>query len=581
MQINDNILNALASSQFLKKMWIIRITDLRSVSPEGIINILSSENLHPFFDVEKFLNNLKTIINDEIIISMSENYLCVNNLFYLNLEGCNKITEKAIETLLTSKYLCPYFHFTDFLNDIRYKYKHNSSKIIQLLPDCVFTKNIEILGLNEYDISEQTLEKILISPSPFNNIIEIHLDETGLTDNCLKILSESDIIEKIVVLTLNRNKKISQNGFEEFFNELSNNHKIKIKRFELEFCQINRKSIETFCNSPWVMIVKHFSISGSRFIDYEALTLILDISLKYKILNVDYIYEDYKIYVLKNEDGTYKKRENIDFDFLKQAKRIIEKERPLIGDNIVKNFCEDERLLKFTNLDLHNCAITSESLKYLANSNFSKRIEILNLSQTNINDDGIKYLVLSENLRNLKEIVLKDCEFITEEGVEEIIKSENFSMLFNPDKILTEFSDFISKQMINVLTNSAYLINIKNIDLSKTDDLDIEDLFNLIKMSNINKKLKIKLNLHKIINQYKSEINDELIQIISESSILSGEKSLDLSGANISKDSLKSLFLSKYLHKSFDVQKIINNFADLIDDDILNYLSRLFFLFFM
>ena len=120
LQINDNILKALSDSHFLKKMWFISITDMRSISSEGILSILSSKNLHPFFDVERFLSNLKSILTDDIIIAMSQNSLCVNNLFDLNLEGSNNVTQESIKTLLQSKFICPFFRVSNFLEKIRF-----------------------------------------------------------------------------------------------------------------------------------------------------------------------------------------------------------------------------------------------------------------------------------------------------------------------------------------------------------------------------------------------------------------------------------------------------------------------------
>lgn len=101
------------------------ISDITHISIECLIEFISSENLHPFFDIVSLIDESKSIINDEILLAMSNNPLCVNNLFDVNLQGTKDVTEKGIIGLLTSRFLAPTFNIDDFLINIKYKFGKN------------------------------------------------------------------------------------------------------------------------------------------------------------------------------------------------------------------------------------------------------------------------------------------------------------------------------------------------------------------------------------------------------------------------------------------------------------------------
>ena len=106
-----------------------------------------------------------------------------------------------------------------------------------------------------------------------------------------------------------------------------------------------------------------------------------------------------------------------------------------------------------------------------------------------------------------------------------------FLNFFNPDSIFTEFANFMNKQLLGQLCESHYCKNMKKLDLTNAEDIDLEDVNKLLKMQCDKPKLKLHLNLYQIINQYKSDIDDDLIVRLSNSSVLSNTKELDLTGS--------------------------------------------------
>lgn len=96
----------------------------------------------------------------------------------------------------------------------------------------------------------------------------------------------------------------------------------------------------------------------------------------------------------------------------------------------------------------------------------------------------------------------------------------------------------------------------------------------MLSMQIKNSKLDVKMNFHQILNQYKSDLNDEIISMLSQTKLIQNTRTLDLSGADISKQGLIELILSPFIHRNFIFQPLVDSFATKIDDDVLNAVGR-------
>jgi hypothetical protein len=179
--MDDTLLQALTESNFLKKIWEFPQCDIRDISPSTIENMLSSKNLNPFFNIDRFLKEMKSIINDEILNALAKNPLCVNNLFDLDLVGTRDVTAEGIQKVLTSKYLCPLFNISSFIKSIQCYYSNQASSIIPFVAKGNYTKVIKRLDLGDYELENGILRKdLLFDPNVFRNLRTLNLSNTML-----------------------------------------------------------------------------------------------------------------------------------------------------------------------------------------------------------------------------------------------------------------------------------------------------------------------------------------------------------------------------------------------------------------
>ena len=65
---------------------------------------------------------------------------------------------------------------------------------------------------------------------------------------------------------------------------------------------------------------------------------------------------------------------------------------------MIQEVCSNNKLLNVYELNLHNCAISSLSLVHISLSDYAKYLENLNLSDTNVDDEGLKALCSTDKL---------------------------------------------------------------------------------------------------------------------------------------------------------------------------------------
>ena len=182
-----------------------------------------------------------------------------------------------------------------------------------------------------------------------------------------------------------------------FLKNLKKHKNLKISTLEVEFCQVNNNCLQILKDSSWALFLKKLTISGCKFIDYDGLEIIVELKKLYDSLDMTDIYEDFKQFFIEKEDGTFEltKEVNVDidkiFEFFEKVEngsnltaKEINKTRSLIRNNVMKIVCEDKRLKDFVSLNLEDCGISSETLEFIAKSDFVENLEVLNLSDTNI-----------------------------------------------------------------------------------------------------------------------------------------------------------------------------------------------------
>ena len=586
--MDDNLLTILTDSQFLKKIWEFPQSDIRDVYPSTIAKILLSPNLNPFFNIDRFLKEFKSIINDEILEAMSKSPLCINNLFDLDLVGSNDATAEGIQKILTSKYLCPLFNISSFIKSLQCYYGTQSHVIIPYVSKGNFTKVIKRLDLGDYDLESGILRKdLLLKPNVFRNLRSLNLSNTSILDEDLKALADNELMELLVILSLNNNPSITVEGFQYFFESISKKE-IPLKTLMLEYCKITNGHLKQINEASFGRHLRYLALAGCKDIDSEGLPYLLDLINRYKKIDSRKILEDFKHYISLDDKKQFTIRKDfvIDknevFNFLKKnetgmtkkEKSESEKIRFMIRDGVMVDLCKDKKMENLHKLDLNNCAITSTVIIEISNCVFLKQLQKLYLENTNIDDGGIDSLCNSKMMTNLIVLDIAYCNLITKKSLENILNG-NFHKDFNPDEILSDFAQKIDSNLLLLIFNkNKFFQNMGKLTLTQNNEFTLKDLDVLMKMQKENQWLEINVNLGQILDKQKSLLTDEILQTLGDSRIISIAKTLDLAGANISAEGLQAIFVSKHVNPNFYVQPLINSFSNLIDDDILNAISR-------
>lgn len=67
-------------------------------------------------------------------------------------------------------------------------------------------------------------------------------------------------------------------------------------------------------DAKWVMNIKEFDISGCKYIDADALQVLLDIESEYKHLNNSELPDDFKHFFIEKDDGTFQLSKDVKQD---------------------------------------------------------------------------------------------------------------------------------------------------------------------------------------------------------------------------------------------------------------------------
>lgn len=559
--MDDGIMTALTNgkSNFLKKIWDFPQCDIRDMNTDSIEQMLKSEKLNPFFNLDRFLKEMKAIVKDSMLEAMSKNPLCVNNLFDLDLVGCKNVTSIGVEAILLSKYLCPFFNISGFLKSMKYTFATQASVILPLITHANFTKMIKKLDLDDYELDGGLLRKeLLLKPNVFPNLRTLNLSRTKIDDRDLLALAENEVMVILIVLNLNNNPSITREGFHKFF-EITSKKDLMLRKLDLEYCKINNSHLKAITEAPFAKHLKSVSLGGCKEVDGMGLAYFMELYNKYKKIDMKDIYEKFKHYInYDDKKKVYSLRKEVDADsseiyqFLKnindgvKIKKVeIERNRNMIRDKVMISLCKEKRMENIHKLNLTNCNITSKLLFEIAVSKHLKQIQDLNLENTNIDDQGVKSLCYSRNMSNLRKLKLDYCNYITKVAITAILMG-NFHNDFNPDQILTHFADTIDPELLQTMVDNKFFYNFQKLDLTKKTDFNLEELDTLIKMQKKNPILDINVSLKQIFDKYKSEVSDQILIDLAEAKLLSTTRHLDLAGAPLSEEGLMAIFTSKY-----------------------------------
>lgn len=153
-------------------------------------------------------------------------------------------------------------------------------------------------------------------------------------------------------------------------------------------------------------------------------------------------------------------------------------------DKTAKTFSKDSQKRPFI-LDMKNSFITNNGLRYLSDSTNSSMIREINLADnfSSINDNAVISISKSQNMSNVRKLNLKDSD-ITDNGLVELIFAPNFESI---EELIMYGVLGMSDLTLFALSDSCFVKNLIKLDLRCTNisDKGIEIISNSPNFKNI------------------------------------------------------------------------------------------------
>ncbi len=105
--------------------------------------------------------------------------------------------------------------------------------------------------------------------------------------------------------------------------------------------------------------------------------------------------------------------------------QILNLDESSLTDEGIRKLANSEKMSHLTTLSLNgNDSITNRGIAYIANSKFLTKLESINLAYTMVNDAGV--MVLIDRLKNLKFLYLEDTRISDKVGIRARLPGVNF-----------------------------------------------------------------------------------------------------------------------------------------------------------
>ena len=453
----------------------------------------------------------------------------------------NKITEETLIKFVGSQNLNPFFNKNDFLNVVANAYPEIiTNKVMEAMANNkIFMKYLIKLDVRNFkSIQKEGIEAILKSPH-ISPIFDWNFFLQGVKENpSLQPTKEQPLLREQLL------KLIDLNKFE------------YLKR--IDFSKFDFKNIEDdqFFNffSRGLSNLKSLSLSQTN-LDDKLLVRVFSSDLSKKLLN--------SLYFLSLNDNAGITEEGF--------------------DNFLDLFTENTELI---GLELDKCQITNAHLKKITTSNLKNKLRYLSIKECKkIDYEGLETLIqfrkdnpsfkIMNIYRDYTDIL---CINQQNQQISVLLKVED---VYKIQRILVNGDQENDQQMIEELKKQR--TNVSNIVLKKflEEERRIET-FKILDFSDCSidsEGLTSIANCIFLMNLQTLSLNNTLItdvgiKALTDSKILR-LRNLNIEGCKkLSQESLKYILDCKHFHPEFNPEKILENYAHLINKIILNQLDK-------
>ena len=542
--IDDSFLKALSESRYLNNLRFIDLNSNRLISEIGIEYLCNSKNLG---NVKK-LDLSQTFLNDSALEALSKGIFL--SLDRINLCDCPRITSKGLKYIILSGNFSRNFDIDQFLmdRDVRLKIDEELIKALIDSPYIGNLKRLKFKGILE-SVNKLTLYELLRKTAKY--LEEIDIRKTNFDEELLEVIAEENSLKALKTLKMDDSIGSDEfNGIKKLTHDNISIMNKYLDSLEIKFEQYrDRENLP----SPSFIKPKHEK-------EYN------DEKKKINEETLANIKKNLKLAQLKLLDKQYFKNFDMEYYLFSEQSSVNDLALQFLAskffDVFTQNFSSDLlktleipdpksslKTLKYLNFN-GNLNITHQGLSDLVTCPEISGLEILDVSNTKIDDRAILAIANSDCLKNLKNLFFLNSPYITANSLNYLIKSSKLPNI-NLQMIFRLFSHWIDDEIIKNLSDSLHLSKISILYLNKSK-ITSKSFISLKNSSHSGEIRCIELSEAYLIG-------DDSLEIIANSSIYKEHlREINMSKTPlISANGLITLLKSECISSKFDMFKII------------------------
>lgn len=421
--VSDNNIQNLGTSSLIANLRTLNLMKCRQIT--NLFELFQKSKSGSFssnFDWDHFLTQFSHLVDDKCLEQLSVDKERILGIRKLCFSGFSKVTSQGLKNSL-SKNQWP------LLESIVLSNSHVDGKVLKDLFHLMTKNTIHNLRILDFSNNPLIEENHIIEIFKVGNVSKnFYVDEflfKGLLLNN-RILENFSFVKNMVVIDLSRQNLLGS----------SDAHDKQSDSFQRVFGSLGRASVQK-------LVLDYTNVSDADLLNLNPAENLKVISL----LNCPKITTNALINLAKNK-GFSK-----DFDL-----RCLLKLDQLINDDFIKALPDSNYLENLKLLDLNaNGLVSSAGFQILATSDKVRRIQKIDLSQTNIDDEALNFIANGQ-FEGLERIDVSDCPLVTSQGLMSLISGRKFSNKFNLDFLLqgSDVRRKLDEQAIESIIGSQY-----------------------------------------------------------------------------------------------------------------------------
>ena len=476
--INDDFIKALPDSKYLENLKLLDLNANGLVSSTGFQVLAQSRKVKGIQKIDLSQTN----IDDEALEFIANGQF--EGLERIDVSDCPLVTSKGLRSLISGRKFSDQFNL-DFLlqgSDVRRKLDEQA---IDSIIGSKYRRSFRKMNFKSLlkAFSLEIFQKLIAN---CESLQEIDIRKTDFDAGILETLAESP--SRSTLRTLQMEDSIGLNEF----NEVHQFVMKKIKTMNEEIGVLKQVSLEKNGGVTQDERDLHGGFKNDYFLNkfHEDRR---DVETKY----IAEIKNELKLAQFKLLDKSC--FEVFDFEYYLFSERASVNDLALqfLGSKlfvVLKNTFP-ARIKELNIPDAETMTATLRHMAFIGNLNITHRglgdlvsspnianLEILDLSNTKVNDQAIEAIGKSPHLKQLKNLFFMDSPYITAKSLDYLIHAETNLPNLNLQPILRVFSHWIDNSVVQVLAESPLLRNISILYLNKSQITD--QAFEFLSQSN-------------------------------------------------------------------------------------------------